>query len=348
MLSAWAALEQQLPQETVLAPEETISLSASSIKAFMTCPRQYYYRNLLFLPQESGASAILGSLTHRVFEVFNQSAQAGNYTVTRLKELINIMTASDEDPDVFNAAGFSEKDARQLAGLGPMGLWSFRERLLASADDLERKGYFRRYARLRRVEAEKKFRDVAVAGLSKRCRLQGSIDALIETEDGQGWDVLDYKTSNSAYGIGVSGCEKRFLEGMLIPLPDDPKLSSLERFAGRLNTSYPADYQLPLYFLALRQDADYRNHLQSLAIQMVRPVFPGKEEQGAIRLEVAVEALAAIEERLVEELRDFVVDPILSDNVFKPTPSQSACDYCAYLGICDAAAVGDDAEESDS
>lgn len=350
--SAWAALDPQASdvEQPLLGSEETLSLSASSIKAYMTCPRQYYYRNLLFLPQESGAAAVRGSLTHRVFELFNRTAQAGNHTVERFKALIDIMTRVDEDPDAFEAAGFSPRDARQLISLGPIGLWDFKAHLLASADDLERKGYFRRYANLRQIEAEKKLRDVVVAGLGERCRLRGSVDALIETTDDggkTGWDVLDYKTSNSAYGISLSGCQERFLEGLLAPLPGDPALSPLERFAGKMNPSYPADYQLPLYFLALRQDPRYRDSLRHFAMQMVRPVFPGKEEQGAIRLDVAADELAAVEAELVDELRRFVVEPILSDSTFAPTPSPSACDHCAYRGICDAVALGDEAEATE-
>jgi RecB family exonuclease len=351
-VSAWAALDPQAPdvEQPLLGAEETLSLSASSIKAYMTCPRQYYYRNLLFLPQESGVAAVRGSLTHRVFELFNRTAQAGNHTVERFKALIEIMTAVDEDPDAFETAGFSPRDARQLMSLGPIGLWDFKAHLLASADDLERKGYFRRYVNLRQIEAEKKLRDVVVAGLGERCRLRGSVDALIETIDEvgkTGWDVLDYKTSNSAYGISLSGCQERFLEGLLAPLPGDPALSPPERFAGKMNPSYPADYQLPLYFLALRQDPRYRDSLRHFAMQMVRPVFPGKEEQGAIRLDVAADELAAVEAELVDELRRFVVEPILSDSTFAPTPSPSACDHCAYRGICDAVALGDEAEATE-
>jgi hypothetical protein len=312
---------------------ETLSLSVSAIKTYMTCPRQFYYRHLLRLPQPGSPSATAGSLTHRLLEVFNRTATPENYTAERLKALIETLFRFHDEPDAFTKAGFTERDARQLVGLSPLAFSALRERLSASADDLDRKGYFRRYAHFQRIEPEKPVREMTLPGL-ERCRLSGVVDALIQKEDGR-WDILDYKTFGSAYSSKVPLCEERFRAGTLAPLPDESAPSHGERFADRLNTSYPTDYQLPLYYLALSRDPAYHGRLDGVTLQLVRPAPPDNPDQGAIRLEISAAELNAAAERLASDVRRFIAEPVLDAMAFNPSPRPTACDYCPYTAVCD-------------
>lgn len=331
--SLWASLEKQA-ETPMFDTTATLSLSVSAIKTYMACPRQFYYRHLLRLPQPGSPAATEGSLTHRLLEVFNRTAKPDNYTAERLKTLIGILFRFTEEPDTVIVAGFTEQDARQLASLSPLKASALQERLLSAADDLERKGYFRRYANFRRIEPEKPLREIALPGL-ERCRLNGVVDALIQREDGY-WDILDYKTFRAAYSSKVSLCKERFREGTLASLPDDEALPHGDRFAARQNAAYPADYQLPLYYSALSQDPAYQGRLNGVALQMIRPHSTDNLEQGAIRLDIPASALEAAKTRLSSDIRRFIAEPILATASFNPAPNPSACGYCPYTAICDA------------
>jgi superfamily I DNA/RNA helicase len=342
--SAWSCLEKQ-PDEALFAPDETITLSASSIKTYMTCPRQFYYKHLLRLPQSSSEAAALGTLVHRVMEVFNTQADRTNYTPERLKTLVDTLFLFSDSPDTFLEAGFTEQDARKLSVLSHLTLISLRERLSEAVDDLVRKGYFQRYGQLRQVEAEKMLRDITLEGL-ERCRLTGVVDALIQLEDGR-WDILDYKTFSTAYGTAVDRCEQHF-RSTLEPLSEAEGLTHGERFAATRSRSYPKDYQLPLYYLACNQDPLYRGKLRSVALQIVRPAFPERPEQGAILLEIMADEVEAKKEQLISDIRRFIVDPILSGDSFEANPNPDACGFCAYAGICQSGDASDMDSSADS
>lgn len=329
--SAWAKLQKEA-KSPLFDLQETVSLSASSMKTYMTCPRQFYYRHLLRLPQVGNEAASLGSLIHRVMEVFNTQATTQPYTASRLKMLAETMFLFKEDPDAFFAIGFQDDDLHELRKLSPLSLSTLRQRLLESIDDLERKGYFERYSTLKQVQPEKRLDSFQVEGI-ERCRFSGTIDALVQLADGR-WELIDYKTFRNAYSVGVDTCDKRFRE-TLDPLPEDEDLTHAERFASKMSGAYPKDYQLPLYYLACEQDPAYRGQLSSVALQIVRPGFPDNPAQGSIRLELSAEAIEASKQRLVEDIRRYIVDPILGSEVFETNPSRMTCTGCGYYSICD-------------
>jgi superfamily I DNA/RNA helicase len=332
--SKWA----KLPRENALplfASEESLYLSASSIKTYMTCPRQFYYRHLLRLPQPGNDAATLGSLIHRVMEVFNAQAKTQPYTAARLRVLAEAMFLFQEDEDAFFQAGFRDEDLYELRRLSPLTLSALRQRLLDSIEDLERKGYFERYGKLKQIYPEKVLEGFQVEGL-ERCRFSGAVDALVQLDDGS-WDIIDYKTYRSAYSVGLDTCDKRFLE-TLDPLPGDEDISHAERFADKLSSAYPKDYQLPLYYLACSQDPIYRGKLTAVTLQVMRPAFPENPNQGAIRLQIPASAIEANKQQMIQDIRRFIVDPILGSSVFSTSPGRSSCGSCGYFGICDSRA----------
>lgn len=335
--SAWAQLEKSVP-EPLFNPEETVYLSASSIKTYMTCPRQFYYRHLLRLPLPGSEAATLGSLIHRLMEIFNASTE--NYTARRLEELANIMFRFEEEPDAFIAAGFDEKDRLVLARLSPLSFSSLRQRLMESIADLERKGYFARYGNLKAVEAEKQLDSFALEGIDG-CRFSGVIDALIQLEDGS-WEIVDYKTFQAAYSTGLDTCDKHF-RSTLDPVPNDEELSHRERFWAKLNHSYPKDYQLPLYYLACSDNPIYRDRLRSVSLQIIRPAFADNDSQGAIRLEIPGTEIEACKQQMLSDINGFIVQPILGSKAFETNPDRSSCGQCGYYGICGDALEGEEA-----
>jgi superfamily I DNA/RNA helicase len=337
--SLWASCERAA-EEALFGKDEVLSMSASAIHTYMNCPRQFYYRHLLQIKPPSTEAAQLGTIIHRVMEVFNKNAGTRPYTAEALKKLADCLVRFAEDPEEFSSAGFGPRDRQSLEELNPLALDSLKQRLFASIEDLERKGYFATYADAKTVQAEKKLEQVAIDGID-RCRFKGSLDALIQRGDGT-WDILDYKTYRSAYGKGLDTCKKHF-SALLEPLPDAPDLSRAERFGDRLNTTYPKDYQLPLYYLACAQQPEYQDKIRSVALQMVRPEFPENPLQGSIRLELTAEAIEAAKEQLIADINNHIVNPILAASSFEANPV-GGCDHCSYVSICDTAIVGEEGE----
>ena len=250
-----------------------------------------------------------------------------------------------ENPEAFVAAGFDEHDQLTLSKMSPLALSQLRHRLLASIEDLAQKGYFDRYGTLRRVYPERALEGVTLPGL-ERVRFRGTMDAVIELADGS-VEILDYKTFRSAYGKGLETCEQHF-QDTLAPLPDGDEVTHTQRFAVRLNPAYPTDYQLPLYYLACRQDPEGGQKLRAVALQLIRPVFPDNPHQGSIRLALSGEQIEAHEAQLLEELQRFIIDPVLESEGFAPNPSRLACASCAYYSICETVDEASLSEEGDA
>lgn len=330
--SDWAKLSRQ-ESEALFEPQETLTISASSIKTFMQCPRQFYYKHLLRLPQPSSDVAALGTLIHRVMEVFNRQAGKIPYNAASLARIAEGMFCFDTDEDTFLAAGFEPRDKQSLSRLSPLGLSQLRQRLLASIEDLSEKGYFDRYGSLRRIYPERTLEGIALPGID-RVRFRGAMDAVIELADGS-VEILDYKTFRSAYGAGLDTCDKRFLE-TLEPLPDDEELTHGERFGDKLSAAYPTDYQLPLYYMACQQDPEIGRKLSAVALQIIRPAFPENPHQGAIRLVLNAAQIEAQKARIIEDINHYIVIPMMESEAFEPNPSPMGCSGCAYYGICEA------------
>ena len=338
--SKWAKL-QKASNESLFEPDKVLDLSASSIKTYMQCPRQFYYKHLLRLPQPGNDAASLGTLIHRVMEVFNQGAGQLPYSANRLKSLAETLFLFRGEPEVFFSAGFTEKDQMEMRRLSPLTLSSMKQRLLASIDDLKEKGYFDRYGTLKRVEPEKRLDSITINGI-EGCRFSGSMDAVIQLSDGS-WEIVDYKTFRSAYKAKLDACDKHFW-GTLDPLPEGDDVSHAERFEDKLRADYPKDYQLPLYYLAGQQNPAYEGRLNAVALQIIRPPFADKPEQGSIRLEISGAEIEAKKAQMIDDINRYIVAPMRQSVHFPATPGRTSCGSCGYFGICEAADEAD-AEE---
>ncbi|WP_373532769.1 PD-(D/E)XK nuclease family protein [Vampirovibrio sp.] len=340
--SRWADLPSQ-PDEPVFVPDFELITSPTAIGNYMKCPRQFYYKHLLGLPEAGNVAASLGTLVHKVMEVFNSQTPVGEYTPQRLIDIAEALFDFETNPDHFYLSGFGEREMRELSQMSPLSRSALKSRLLASIEDLKEKGYFDRYGTLKAVHAEKAFNSVTIEGIA-RCRFKGKVDAVIQRADGL-WEVIDYKTYGPGkYGTRWALCEEKF-QKTLAPLPDEEAMPHAERFAEKMNGSYPLDYQLPLYYLACLGDPAYGNQLAGVSLQLVRPQFPDNPEQGAIRLGISAEALAAQQAQLTQDIQTYIVNPILESQQFAATPAVGACDYCAYAGICEMGQTADDLGE---
>ncbi len=330
--SPWAFLQPQ-PPERLYEADETLYLSASHLKTWMTCPRQFYYRHLLKLSSGESPEAAMGLVIHKLFEVFNRQFGQAPYTAAGFQALADRMFDHLDDEEAFMAAGFDQRDFHRLGRLNPLARHDLRQRLTEAIAELEDKGYFRHYAQARAIHPEKELLSVSIPGI-EGCQFKMTLDAVVQLPDGR-WEIIDYKTYQSAYSsTSTDTCQTNFLK-TLDPLPEESDLEHRARFRSRLNPDYPRDYQLPLYYLAAKTQPEYNAGLQGVAMQIVRPGFEDDPGQGAIRLTLEADALEAARARLTEDINRFLIEPIRSSSHFPAYPEASTCRFCDFSDICE-------------
>lgn len=337
--SRWAALPRQ-DDTPLFAPEESLSLSASGIQNYRTCPRQFFYQRLLGLHPPSAPQAALGSLIHDLMAQFNRQWPAQPYTAERLEAMARALFSSampeptPEDAARGSAMGWSDTTRQTLARLTPVEQQDALSRVLASIADLARHGYFDTPPR--RVLAEEGF-VFALPGVP-RCEIRGTIDALRQNPDGQ-WDLLDYKCGRSLYPQkGAANREKAFWSA-LQPKNPDPIADPADNPSG--NTA--RDYQIPLYALAIAHSAALRQRLTpdgeaapvlgQAGLQMIRPAHA--QGNGSVAVTVPFEQLSPLLPGVVREIETDVALPILASTHLAVMPG-AACESCAFAAICDA------------
>jgi hypothetical protein len=334
----WADLPASA-ERPVFEANEYLSLSASSVKTYMVCPRQFFYQHLLVLPQPKTIDyGQLGKLLHRLMEVFNQQANRGEvaYTGENLLTYCKYLFSEPENPQAFYHAGFTDTDREQLAIIPVLARYWMQEHLEASIQDLIQKGYFDRYGSMQQIHAEYALRQAEIPELPG-CQWKGSVDACIQLQNNQ-WELIDYKTALSAYTTGLDTCDKQFAK-LLDPLAEDPlECDHTTLFFSRLQRNYPRDYQLLLYYWILSNQTEFSGALAGISLQMVRPAFSDNPTQGSIRLSISAAHIEANQATLLNDLNHAIITPIREALTFPVNPEGmgiSHCDPCPYQAICD-------------
>jgi len=340
--SLWAKLSVQDLLQPVIPNDEILNLSPSAIERYMSCPRQFYYGRLLNIPEEQVSAATFGSLLHSVMERFNRTFEAGNYTADRLSDIVRYFFLLARRSADFLAAGFSQKDWNLLQTLSELELADAYQRMRATVDDMHRKGFFHRYQDLVAIEAEYALPNFAIPGLEK-VRIIGRTDALVQFADGT-WEILDYKTySASKYKASVPKCQENFEIYGLSALPGDAFLSHTKRFGIKRSLTYPAGYQLPIYYLVFNQDPRFQGRLRGGSLEILRPGNMENPEQGSIRLALSSDAIEKAAPQLLADIQNYIVNPIQTAVTFETNPD--SCTYCAYTAICDVGSSMGEADE---
>ena len=329
---AWAALTKP-PETPLFTASEKLRLSPSALSSYYRCPRQFYYSSVLRLSSESGPHAQLGILVHRVMEAFNKGFVSGELETYSLANLLAVL-----DRLFFPDDNSTGKRLPELESLTQMAQLELHAKLRQSFEDMAAKGYFNRSVQT--IEAEKaiqintELNPISISGL-EQCELVAKLDALIQDENGQ-WDIVDYKYYGPNRYKGKTPSDGKMAESLLhalTPLDPDAK-SHADRF--KSTESKPRDPQLPFYYLLSQQEPELKGKIRQVSLQLIRPPFPDNPAQGAIALTLEP---SRIEESLADwilDLRQYVVEPALSANVFEAVPNQQTCGSCSYAAVCDA------------
>jgi DNA helicase-2/ATP-dependent DNA helicase PcrA len=109
-----ALSQRPSPPMPVTIPEK-LKLSYSQIDAYRTCPLQYKYRYVFYMPEAKSVSAVFGSNVHEVLEDFFRKLQEGAQPGWKmLEELYNARWNAKGFPDKTLEKRYRDEGIRQL------------------------------------------------------------------------------------------------------------------------------------------------------------------------------------------------------------------------------------------
>lgn len=356
----WSALPDDITQSSIYLEEsgntsKKLVLSPSSVESYMRCPRQFYYGHVLRLPKETSEAANVGLLVHRLMEIYNvtiagQDKLPVDAHAGALKDIAKrwFELASGVD----GLAGFDETDSaliaqldeaqlsvdyfKKLLSMDAVSLETLRLKMINTIDDMDHRGYFKQYGECS-VNAEEKLTDFSVEGI-EHVQFKGMLDALINIKDDD-WVLMDYKHYGASKFSSIKNNQSNF-EKFMFSLIEADAVDHESRFALRLNSTYPAGYQLILYYLGKQNDSDFNGEIKQLCLQVVRPTLEKNAALGSVGLTIDVDELKKALPDIISDLRQYIAEPIHQANCFDKNPGD-ACKYCSFIDVCDVGSQDD-------
>jgi ATP-dependent exoDNAse (exonuclease V) beta subunit len=284
------------------------------------------------LKEESNFAASYGSIVHAVFEVMNRKYLNSYNLETALSlgetlfsiGLIELDDVIDEKLIEFeqNAInkGFSQNDIELVKASDRLSLAEMQDKFQNALKEFDCLGYFSNPPQKAVCEIPFSFSIPEI----KNVVFDGRIDALLMGDDGK-YTVVDYKTGKNKvntldYAISDNGVA--FLT----------KSGKQPANVATLQKAY--DYQIPLYYLACKYSdvlSVYREKLAQLGLLYVRPSYI---DGGCIEDFVAADKLEVYSDKIVQNLKETVIDKIQNEKEFKPEKT-FACSFCSYKYLCD-------------
>lgn len=315
----------------VLADGRTHSLSPSALARFCTCPRQFFYQNILRLPDsEKALSARFGTVTHKILEVLN-CHYAHAYTLDTVLEITkDLFEAPTLDARLSNLS-ITSQDMALIQGLGPVGRVQVQRSVVEAFENLAKSGYFDRpFAGL---SPEIKVSTPPLPGF-ETLTLQGRIDLLRERPDGS-LEIVDYKTNRKASQKAINAEIENGLSPFPVDLPWSPAYFSKRHL------------QLPLYWWMLRHTPGFEDKAIDITIQPVRPAGWGKAKVSCEPVTIPHSRLLEAQATLEETLFAGILTPLMTTTTFSTEGVDGQkCQYCDFSTICEG--PKDDGDNFDS
>lgn len=317
---------KKLPSR-VFSQDEVLKLNASSIEAFLSCPRKYFYKNVLNLKEESAFKASYGTVVHFILEVFTSSC-LDFYTPQKMKLLAEALFDAKHNPKKACESGFSEFAVSLINATDDLALFEMKNKFFSALEQMEQQGFFEDVPDS--VVCEKDF-EFALPGVDNVV-INGKIDAIVE-KNGR-YCLVDYKTGKckkelayyfSDYGLNFEGTFGQY-KGV---------------FSENNVKNY--QYQIPLYYLALKNCehlSEFGTKLDSLGL---RYIHPASQEGGYKEDKIDASLIEEKKERIISNLVSTVVNKIRQTAVFEKTDEKRKCENCSYAMIC--SKEGDDDSE---
>lgn len=306
-------------KETVIGRQDILKLNPSSISAFQSCPRKYYYKNLLNLKEPYIFAASYGSIVHAVFEVLNKRF-LNNYTKETAAALAEVLFDAGNNPQKALLAGFKQTDIDLINASADLSLAEMKDNFLNAIEDFSHSGGFDNPPVSTVCEQSFTFTLPELPEVI----FDGRIDAVLCDRDGK-YSIVDYKTGKNKtntldYAISEYGVNFLSRTGKE---PSNPEA---------LQNAY--DYQIPLYYFACQYSKElsqYKDKISQLGLLYIRP---SSKDNGCDEDFVSAEKIEFYKEKIIQNLKSTVIDKIRQETEFKKNKS-FACENCAYKFLCD-------------
>ena len=316
-------LVKENKQKPVIATDDVLKLNPSAISTFQSCPRKYYYKNLMNLKEKSNFAASYGSTVHAVFELLNKKF-LDSYNKETALHLAEVLFCAKENSQAVLDIGFNQTDVDLICATDDLSLVEMKENFQNAIEDFELSGYFNMVPT--KAVCEKSF-SFTIDELPNVI-FDGRIDAILTDFSGASI-VVDYKTGRNklnslSYAISDFGVNFKSKTGK------EP--ANIET----LQNTY--DYQIPIYYLACQNAEnlqEYKDNVKELGLLYVRPA---SKDNGCDEDFVTAERIETYKEKIIQNLKETVVDKIKAQIEFKSSAS-FGCENCSYKFLCDG---GDD------
>lgn len=310
---------EQSQIEAVLKENEFLKLSASSIGTYLSCPRKYYYANLLNLKSKSNFAASYGTIIHAVMEVFNNTC-LDKYTKENLLALAYILFQSKTKPQIALESGFKEFEIALIAATDDLNIAEMREYFIDAVENLAGMNFFNNVPDSVTTEKSFYFTLEKLPGVV----FDGRIDAIYEY-NGK-YSIVDYKTGKNKandldYFISENGVNFLTKTGK-----EPSKIQDYQK-------GY--EYQIPLYYLACKNSedlCDYKDKLEKLGLMYIRPSF---KDEGCKEDFISADMIEMYKDKIIQNLKETVIDKIRSESEFKKTDVSWNCSNCTFAFLCD-------------
>jgi hypothetical protein len=337
--SPWSIYAPDIPNQPVWSTGDSFTLSPSSIETYLACPRRFFYQTALGLREEGEPSlqTIVGTITHRILEVFNRQP-AGTHTHT-LKHLVLLAQQGMDETTPWRTLaewGFTAKDKVLLQTMTALERRHLADHLCRSFENLMQSGYG--LQSIAHMESEKPVSATAIPGLQGHVTLKGRIDLLREYPDGH-LEIVDYKTSRNDFTSTRTETNMQPLYQALEPM--DWEASNVQQQYAKRKV------QLPLYWLILQSMPEYAGRRVDVTIQMVRP--QGLKGGGCETLTLSHQALVQGRPHLIDMLQKGVIEPLQTRADFPAIGDPvRQCRTCPYERMCDRISEEDSLTEYDN
>jgi RecB family exonuclease len=305
-------------EEKVINSDDTLYLSASSIQTFLQCPKKYYFRHILNLKEKSTFSASYGIMVHAIFELM-LTKYIDEFSQEKVFELSEILFNIPNDREKALEIGFDERLVKDVYELSKLDLYEMKENFVDAITSLG-KSYFEE--RPENAVCETKFK-FSIPEL-ENVVFSGFIDLIAKYENG--YRILDYKTGRDKTAL------KKLISDSGVEFLSEGGQSKGQFSAAKVK-GY--EYQVPLYYLAcLNADElkDYREEIYDMGYQYVRPDYKNGGSKSDF---IEAETVKKYKDKIIENIKKYVVDEIRSRTEFEACYNDFGCKYCSFGDICD-------------
>lgn len=303
--------------EVIIKDEDVLKLSPSSISNFQTCPKKFYFSNLLGLKSLSTFSATYGTIVHSIFEVFNKK-YLNSYNKETLLFLSDILFNSNKEPQKALNVGFNQKNISLISATDLLSLEEMKFQFEDALCELEKTSFFKEIPD--EVICEKSFKFIHPS--IPNVIFDGRIDAIYKF--GNNYKIIDFKTGANkeelSYLISENGVNFKTKTG---------KETDVEIKQNKY------EYQIPLYYFACKYSEDLKeikDNIKVIGLSYIRP----KSKDNGVKEDVIVgETIEAYEEKIIQNLKETIINKIRNKTYYEARPNSIICKNCAFNNLCE-------------